>query len=465
MFKRFLQSESGNFAMMAAITLPVMLIAVGAAVDFTSAAKNRQTLQDMVDNATLAASQIKDGQPKDMQALVDKVIAQHNTRNWPITTKVSVKNDVVYVEASTQYDTVLMGIVGKNSVDINADAGAPLPKSTPINLALVLDTTDSMQGDNIRDLKIAAKEMVTVMGESEAEVRMAVVPFGKYVNVGLKSKNARWIDTSLDGTFKEYESCYNEQRTIKKRVCVGTGSYRNQDIIVDGQYRGTRRTEIQSCTPGIYVPTGKRICNMRKATYTWYGCAGSRQSPYNEQAPYASRKIPGIMNERCGTEMLPLVTNLRRVSRRIDDLGVSGETYLPSGIIWGWRSLQKDVPLTQLRKSYKGKKSNDPVNAMVVMTDGQNTLSQINGQITHNGRDKKAADDRTSKLCESAKKDGIQIYTVGYRMDGAGRGDMEKLLQSCASEKENYFDAKNAEELKGAFNDIANRLNVTRLSM
>ena len=450
--------------MMGAVVLTVVLLAVGAALDFTSATKKQQSLQDMVDNATLAAAQIKDGRRKDMQIMVDKVIAQHNTQNWPIKAKVSLKDDVVYVEASSEYKTILMGMVGKDKVDIRADAGAPLSKSTPINLALVLDTTGSMAGDNIRDLKVAAKEMVDIMDESESTVRMAVIPFGKYVNVGLKNKNAHWIDTSQDGTFTEYEHCYDERRTIKPRVCRGTGQYRSKDIIVDGQYRGTRRTEIKDCTPGKYKYTGKKICEMRRANYNWHGCVGSRQSPYNEQAPYASRRIPGIMNERCGTEMLPLDKNLRKVSGTIDDLEVDGETYLPAGVIWGWRALQKDAPLTEVTQSYKKKRTNDPINAMVVMTDGENTLSQQKGQITHKGGDKKAANDRTAKLCEAAKKDGIQIYTVGYRM-GAGRGEMEKLLKSCASEKDNYFDARNAEELKGAFSDIASRLNITRLSI
>jgi len=170
------------------------------------------------------------------------------------------------------------------------------------------------------------------------------------------------------------------------------------------------------------------------------------------------------MNERCGTEMLPLVKNLRKVTRKINDLEVRGETYMPAGVIWGWRALQKDAPLTEIRNSYKRKRSTDPINAMVVMTDGHNTLSQHNGQITHNGRNEDDANERTERICESAKKDGIQIYTVGYRM-GAGRGAMEKLLKSCASEQDNFFDAKNAEELKSAFKNIADRLNMTRLTI
>ncbi len=464
MLKNYIKSTSGNFAMIAAISVSVLLVAIGATVDFTSAAKKQNALQNMVDNATLAAAQMKNGKPKEMQILVNKMIAQHNTHNWPIKAKVRLENDIVYVDASTQYKTVMMGMVGKDKVGLTANAGAPLSKSTPINLALVLDTTDSMYGDNIRDLKIAANEMVDVMGKSEAKVRMAVVPFGKYVNVGMKNKNAHWIDTTKDGTYTEYEHCYDEQKTIKKRECRGTGQYRNEDIIVDGQYRGTRRIEEQECTPGEYEPTGRRICNMRRTNYTWYGCVGSRQSPDNERAPYASRHIPGIMNERCGTEMLPLVTNLRKVTKTINDLEVKGETYLPSGVIWGWRALQKDAPLTEVQKSYKEKRSTAPINAMVIMTDGQNTLSQNNGQITHNGRNEDNANERTERICEAAKKDNIQIYTVGYRM-GAGRGEMEKLLKSCASEQDNFFDAKNAEELKNAFKNIADRLSITRLTI
>jgi Flp pilus assembly protein TadG len=54
---RFLADERGNFAAMAAILIPMLLIAVGAATDYTSAARRQETLQGISDAAALAATQ------------------------------------------------------------------------------------------------------------------------------------------------------------------------------------------------------------------------------------------------------------------------------------------------------------------------------------------------------------------------------------------------------------------------
>lgn len=459
MLKRFLKSESGNMAITGAISISVSLLAIGAAIDITSTSNQQKSLQDMVDNATLAAAGSKEKNKKKLQIIVDKVIAQHNVEGWPITTTLTLKDDTVFVEASSSYDTWLMGMMGKDKLPINVEAASPLTIDTPISLSLVLDTTASMKGDNIKDLKTAANAMIGEFEKYDGDVRLAVVPFGKYVNVGMKNKNANWIDTSKDGTFDEYEHCYDEKITIKARVCTGTGVFETRDHYEDGVYQSTSRHEKQNCTDGEYEPTGNRICEMRKTEYHWHGCVGSRQSPYNESAPYAGRRIPGVMNETCGSEMIPLTKNMNTVKKTIDDLSTSGETYLPSGVVWGWRALQKDVPLTEV-SNIKNKEYAQ--NAMVIMTDGENTLSQGSDE-RHNGTDVDAANKRTAKLCELAKDDNITIFSVGYRM-GSGRAAMEKLLKGCASQNVNYYDAKNAAELKKAFEDIANNLYFTRLS-
>jgi len=461
MIKRFLKSESGNMAITGAISISVSLLAIGAAIDITSTSSQQKSLQDMVDNATLAAAGSKEKNKKKLQIIVDKVIAQHNVEGWPVKTKLTLKDDTVFVEASSSYDTWLMGMMGKDKLPINVEAASPMAIDIPISVSLVLDTTGSMAGNNIKDLKVAANAMIDEFEEFDGDVRLSVVPFGKYVNVGMKNKKAHWIDTSKDGTFDEYEHCYDERITIKERVCTGTGVFETRDNYSDGVYQGSTQYEVQNCTPGEYQPTGNRICEMRKIEYTWYGCVGSRQSPHNERAPYAGRRIPGIMNETCGSEMIPLTNNLNTVKKTIDNLTTSGETYLPSGVMWGWRSMQKDVPLTEISKG-KIKNKEFAQNAMVIMTDGENTLSQGSDEH-HNGSDTNAANKRTEKLCELAKDDDITIFTVGYRM-GSGRAAMEKLLQDCASQKSNYYDAKNAAELKKAFEDIANSLSFTRLS-
>jgi Flp pilus assembly protein TadG len=462
MIKSFLKSTRGNMAITTAIGMSTILIAIGAAYDLSATSNKQKSLQDMVDNATLAAAKSKKKKKSELKVIVEKVLEYHNTDNWPLKTTISVKDDVLYVKAATSYDTLIMGMVGKKKVAVAADAASPLAVDVPINLALVLDTTGSMAGNNIKDLKKASASMLKELEVFDNKLKIAVIPFGKYVNVGLKQKKANWLDISKDGTFTEQEHCYDEQRTIKERVCKGNGTFSSRDNYDDGVYTGTSTWENKDCEPGIYEPTGKRICEMRKTEYTWYGCVGSRQSPYNEQAPYASRKIPGIMNETCGSEMIKLTSNIKNVEKTIDNLTTSGETYLPSGVMWGWRTLQKDQPFTEIAKLGK-RKQKYMTNAMVIMTDGENTLSQGSDEH-HNGSDTDAANKRTAALCELAKKDEIDVYTVGYRM-GTGRGDMETLLRNCASNPKNYFDAGNAAELEKAFKDIANSLDFTRLTL
>ena len=50
------------------------------------------------------------------------------------------------------------------------------------------------------------------------------------------------------------------------------------------------------------------------------------------------------MNVSCGSEILDLTTNLTDVEAHIDSLSASGNTYIPAGLIWGWRMLDPDLP-------------------------------------------------------------------------------------------------------------------------
>src|SRR5690606_14643873 len=58
--RQFWHSKGGNFSMMFATMLPVLLGAVGLAVDFASLSKAHSSLQDALDAAVLAASRIND---------------------------------------------------------------------------------------------------------------------------------------------------------------------------------------------------------------------------------------------------------------------------------------------------------------------------------------------------------------------------------------------------------------------
>ena len=80
-----------------------------------------------------------------------------------------------------------------------------------------------------------------------------------------------------------------------------------------------------------------------------------------------------------------------------------------------------------------------PTKYIVLMTDGNNNNS--------------SDDTATKKICDDAKKDGIEVYGVAFKAPSRG----QKLLQSCVTVPENYFAAEKMSELVDAFKAIGER--------
>ena len=467
MLKRFLKSTDGNVSMMFGVSLTAVLVCVGAALDLSSAKSAEQDLQDMVDAATLAAARQRETEPKMLEKVANAMIEELNNRNLNIKFELTVVDDEVHIVGKSIYNTRLMGLVGRDQVPLEARARAPISFLTPVKLALVLDTTTSMEGDDIAALRTAAGSMIDVIDESDAPIAVSVVPFGQYVNLGLDRRNEPWLDVSKDGTSETEPYCYNETVVTKASECKPNGVFTTYDDIRDGRNFGQVTSEGQDCTPEESYETGNEICSTRTTNYTWSGCVGSRDTPYNEKSRYQGRLFTGVMNRSCGTPMLELTQDLDTVRATIDSLTTNGSTYLPSGAIWGWRTLEDRRPFRSKAVLDKdGKKvKRDAVRVMLLMTDGENTLSQ-GGYLPHlhNGSSREDADKRTANICEKAKEDGIEIYTVGYRMTAA-LDTSRSLIRECASTTANAYTADNAKELDDVFKQIVGKLDSTRLSM
>jgi len=302
--------------------------------------------------------------------------------------------------------------------------------------------------------------------DDDEDIAVSVIPFGKYVNVGTSRKQSNWLDVLKDGTSETNEVCWNERIRTKPRECTKTGVTLYRDDIRDGVNFGRVSYDEEICTPAEFHYTGNVVCEDRTVEYNWEGCVGSRQSPYNEQADFNGQRINGIMNESCGTEIQTLTTNLVDAKSRITSLTTAGNTYVPSGIAWGWRSLQSAEPLNTTVNFGADVPANAPIQKiMLIMTDGANTLSQGGDEpYKHDRGDAAEANARASALCEGAKADGIQIYTIGFRLDDAD-GATISMLENCATTPAGFFRAGNAQGLKDVFQDISGKFSFTRLTM
>lgn len=81
----------------------------------------------------------------------------------------------------------------------------------------------------------------------------------------------------------------------------------------------------------------------------------------------------------------------------------------------------------------------DPSKFIVFMTDGENNVAN--------------ADTLTKKWCDTAKTNGIEVYTVAFMAPTAGKN----LLKYCASSTAHYFDANDADDIVAAFKNIGQK--------
>ena len=128
---------------------------------------------------------------------------------------------------------------------------------------------------------------------------------------------------------------------------------------------------------------------------------------------------------------------------------------MPGGIAWGWRVLTPNAPFTGGRANTK--------QVMVIMTDGANSMVKGGGR-THPridfGGPNEIADvnrvtDHTETLCQNVKNDNIEVFTIAFEVTDATTRNM---LSGCADSTANYFDARNAQQLEDAFEEIANSI-------
>ena len=330
--------------MMFAIGAMALLAGVGFAIDYTGMTSHSAYLQNLADSGALAAAGSGNDKQGQLKQVAQEHIDENNDKAFTVKTDLKLEDDFIIVKTSTKYENQFMGIFGKKEIDVTAVAKAPLPKNNPINIALVLDRTGSMDGQKMTDLKAAATGLIDVLDSYKVDLKTAVIPFSKYVNVGMANRNVSWMDVPDDSTTTGAEVCKMKKDLVNPGLCTTTTT--PSTCSNDGVSYACNKTN-RSCPDSAYGPEYEH-CSIPTSTSEWRGCAGSRPGGHHKKPEYNNKKIPGIMNAWCGEEMLPLTTNKIEVRNKISSLSSSGNTYIPSGLIWGWRALNDKEPLADL---------------------------------------------------------------------------------------------------------------------
>lgn len=470
---RFGRNSSGNVAIIFGIALVPIMLAVGVAVDFSRVAAAHTAAQNAADAAALAIASLPIGSDAEMESVARKYVNSNDAHTLaasagltefdydPLTRRVKLV-------VSGSLDTEFLGVVGIKQINYHATSTAVRATRGSVELAMVLDNTWSMNGEKLDALKSASIQLVDMLKQDpNANVKIGLVPYADYVNVGTDNRYADWVSVPSDYSVTSQRVCHTY---TTRTTCQRSGPTRYCTRYTDGV------PETYNCTPSICTKIDVapyESCSGGGTThYTWFGCVGSRTkgnlrlTDAEPATPY-----PGYLATRqnCLNPIVPLTDSKSTIITALQNMivnvgGYKPETYIPGGLIWGVNILSPTAPFSQ--GAAYDKKNLQPRKVLMLMTDGANTLrlNPSNGQ--HIPPNSPSQLDKTYRdqqaICDYAKSLNIEVFTVAF---GVGTDAVSKAaMKSCATDAAHYFDAADRSELMAAFQNIAQNLSNVRLA-
>ncbi len=185
---RLVRAEDGVLMVFGLFVLLVMMMAAGLAVDTLRAERERARVQATLDRAVLAAADLE--QTLAPREVVADYFAKAGLTGRLGEVEVAQGLNSREVTASAAFDvpTMLLGMVGVDTLGVAASARAEEARN--VEISLVLDVSSSMQGSRLTSLRDAANAFVDTMipevqpSGAPAVTTISVVPYSMTVNVG-----------------------------------------------------------------------------------------------------------------------------------------------------------------------------------------------------------------------------------------------------------------------------------------
>jgi Flp pilus assembly protein TadG len=503
MLNKFLRCRRGNFALMSALLLPVMLTAVGLAVDYTNLSGARAKLQSALDAALLAASRLKDSN-ESRTSVFDAVLGA-NLDNEPVVLSyagtLTVTKGANYIKTEGRLTArielfFLDHVPGAGSLRVEASA---YESSDELEVAMVLDNTGSMGDAGMKALREAATALVDILESVKSNsrnVRAALVPFVTAVNVKGEGFKGSWIDMDADAPLhganfepKNGNHVYNHLDLFKhlKVEWKGCVEARPAPYNLDDS-EPTRSSPATLFVPYFAPDNPGPAAKSPNSSSTWNNSylgdtiGKSEKQKQKEIVRYLASSTQHYIDEKgprstgpnyaCPTPIEPLTSDFTKLRAAVASMiqWEGSGTNVSEGLAWGMRVLSPEEPYTQ----GKAFKSANISKAVVLFTDGENNVfgassEQFNTSdygaygFLDSGRmgttDRKSAlstvNAWTQTMCTRLKDKEVQIFTVLLGADTKANRD---LYTKCASSPDNYYPTKDITELRLIFEKIGSKI-------
>ncbi len=402
--------QSGNIAIIAAVSLMPMVLCVGAAVDYSRISLARSTMTSALDSATLAAAKgLSNGSLVDdqVEAYVNAMLAA-NLRETGIRgmayTVSNIRNDsengTLSADIHSDLPMSFMTIANIDTVKVASHVEVSYGNQK-VELAMMLDVTGSMRGSKISALKAAAKDAVNILMPATVadptKTRIGLVPYSYSVNAGSYADN----------------------------------------VTDDLSYR----------------------CVTERSG----GESFSDASPIAHPVGADSRAVDA---NYCPNQAIrPLTSKRRNLLRDINAYSASGYTAGHLGVAWSYYMLSPKWdaiwPTPSKARPYNDSKT---LKIALLMTDGEFNTYYDGTTGTAWGGNVAPSNNAAARLCDDMRAKGIVIYSVAFSAPASAQA----LLRNCATpdsdDVQHYYNATSGAELKRAFANIAKSIQTLRVS-
>ena len=202
---RVRRERRGDVAIIFALALIPLIAFIGVAIDYSRANAVKADLQAALDSTALmvaknAATLTADELQSTAQSYFLALFTNKQASNIKFTASYSTTGGSnLMVTGSADMATDVMSIFGFNKIAVTGSATSKWG-STRLRVALVLDTTGSMDDDGkIGALQTATKNLLTQLKSAasvDGDVYVSIIPFSKDVNVDPANSSATWLDWS-----------------------------------------------------------------------------------------------------------------------------------------------------------------------------------------------------------------------------------------------------------------------------
>jgi len=532
-FRQLWRDRGGGIVVIFAIVAGLVVLIIGAGIDFLRAHNAKSNLQAAVDATALAANYDSDGLSEAKVKANAEAYFNAIYEGGDADLDVSVSKGTVTVKATQGVSTMFGGVLGKDTLDVGVQSQTVIGKST-FDVVMVLDNSGSMGGSKLRTLKTASEDLAKTLfalnenGDKKDRVKIGLVPFTSFVNVGTQHANAAWMDTEgrspihwtnfetrADGTPdpEAFESAYLKNgrpsrftlfKQLRHTDWLGCVEARPMPYDVDD-------TPPSVANPAtLFVPEfapdepDNRNRRWGDRMYNNYlnddrgACAYRVRDIYHSkgmsQWEYAQKRLCKYRNQPknfgtrwnkgpnywCKTRPITdLTENKNVILTALRNMVADGHTNIHQGAVWGWRVLSPQAPFTQGREPRKGT-DDEHVRILILMTDGANTYQR---QSSFNktrinaygyGTEQRLGPGVDQSWEIEAKMDERTALTCeNAKKEGISVYTVAfqishqatvRMMRDCASSANMAFDARSNSDLIEAFERIAEEISKLRLA-